>query len=63
MSVEKENMKNKSYDEIAQMVNEEIWKTEQNVSFKLFRELDKKFSLPSGSAYEMSGWADALQFD
>lgn len=54
-------LRNKSYDEIAKVVNEEINKLE-NPTFGSLAEIDKKLNLPSGTSYEMSGLADYINF-
>ena len=51
----------KSYDEIAKLVNEEIEKIE-NPTFQSLSEIDNKLNLPSGTTYEMSGFADYFNF-
>lgn len=55
----KVNMKNQTYEQIVDRVNHELSKcTEFN--FSTFRQIDKKFKLPAGSSYEISGWKDTL---
>ena len=48
---------NKSYDEIAKMVND---KMKENVSLSP-REVDIELNLPSGTSFEMSGYADYFE--
>ena len=55
-------MKNQTYDQIADLVNEELGKS-TGLNFSKFRQIDKKFKLPIGSSYEISGWKDAIDFD
>ena len=57
----KVKMNNKTYDEIIQLVKEELQKTEI-VSFSTFRLLDKKLKLPTGTSLDASGWKDILDF-
>ena len=57
----KVKMKNKTYDEIIQLVNEELQQTE-TITFSTFRLLDKKLILPRGTALDASGWKDSLDF-
>ena len=57
----KVKMKNKTYDEIIQLVNEELQQTE-TITFSTFRLLDKKLRLPRGTALDASGWKDSLDF-
>ena len=57
----KVKMKNKTYDEIIQLVNEELQQTE-TITFSTFRLLDKKLGLPTGTALDASGWKDSLDF-
>jgi len=47
-------MKNKTYDEIIQLVNEELQQT-KTITFSTFRLLDKKLRLPTGTALDASG--------
>ena len=57
----KVKMKNKTYDEIIQLVNEELQQTE-TITFSTFRLLDKKLRLPTGTSLDASGWKDSLDF-
>tara|TARA_Y100000389_G_C17071084_1_gene322007 strand:- start:212 stop:406 length:195 start_codon:yes stop_codon:yes gene_type:complete len=57
----KVKMKNKTYDEIIQLVNEELQQTE-TITFSTFRLLDKKLRLPTGTALDASGWKDSFDF-
>ena len=57
----KVKMKNKTYDEIIQLVNEELQQTE-TITFSTFRLLDKKLRLPTGTALDASGWRDSFDF-
>ena len=55
-------MKNQTYEQIIDLVNYELSKfTEFN--FSTFRQIDKKFKLPAGSSYEISGWKDSLDYE
>ena len=51
----KVKMKNKTYDEIIQLVNEELQKSEI-VSFSTFHLMEKKLGLPTGTSLDASGW-------
>ena len=53
------NMKNQTYEQIVDLVNYELSKTTE-FNFSTFRQIDKKFKLPAGSSYEISGWKDTL---
>ena len=55
-------MKNQTYDQIADLVNEELDKSRE-LNFSIFQQIDKKLKLPAGLSYEMSGWKDAIGFD
>ena len=55
-------MTNKTYDQIADQVNEELKKTE-NQTFGALSETDNKLNLPSGTSFEMSGWSDYFEFE
>ena len=55
-------MKNQTYDQIADLVNEELGKSTE-LNFSKFRQIDKTLKLPIGSSYEMSGWKDAIDFN
>lgn len=57
----KVKMKNKTYDEIIQLVNEELQQTE-TITFSTFRLLDKKLRLPTGTSLDASGWKDSFDF-
>ena len=57
----KVKMKNKTYDEIIQLVNEELQQTE-TITFSTFRLLDKKLRVPTGTALDASGWKDSFDF-
>ena len=52
-------MKNQTYEQIIDLVNYELSKSTE-FNFSLFRQIDKKFKLPAGSSYEISGWKDTL---
>ena len=52
----------KTYDQIADQVNEELKETE-NQTFGALSETDKKLNLPSGTSFEMSGWSDYFEFE
>ncbi|MDA9185718.1 hypothetical protein N9O40_00170 [Planktomarina sp.] len=54
-------MTNKTYDQIADQVNDELKKTE-NQTFGALSKTDKKLNLPSGTSFEMSGWSDYFEF-
>ena len=49
---------NKSYDEIAKMVNDKL-KEDASLSPS---DVDDELNLPSGTSFEMSGWSDYLEF-
>ncbi len=53
------NIKNQTYEQIVDLVNYELSKTTE-FNFSTFRQIDKKFKLPAGSSYEISGWKDTL---
>ena len=55
-------MKNQTYDQIADLVNEELGKSTE-LNFSKFRQIDKTLKLPIGSSYEMSGWKDVIDFN
>lgn len=57
--LKKVNMKNQTYEQIIDLVNYELSKSTE-LNFSTFRQIDKKFKLPAGSAYEKSGWKDTL---
>jgi hypothetical protein len=57
----KMKMKNKTYDEIIQLVNEELQQTE-TITFSSLRQLDRKLGLPRGTSVDASGWKDSLDF-
>ena len=57
----KVKMNNKTYDEIIQLVKEELQKTE-TITFSTFRLLDKKLKLPTGTSLDASGWRDFIDF-
>ena len=59
---QKVNMKNQTYDQIADLVNEELDKSTE-LNFSIFQQIDKKLKLPAGSSYEMSGWKDSLDWE
>ena len=46
------------YDETAKLVNAEIAKLGDDGKFSDLKEIDKKLGLPSGSSFEMGGYAD-----
>jgi len=48
---------NKSYDEIAKMVNDKL-KQSENKTFGALQETNDELNLPSGTSFEMSGWSD-----
>ena len=49
---------NKSYDEIAKMVNDKL-KENDLLSPS---DVDDELNLPSGTSFEMSGWSDYYEF-
>ncbi len=53
-------MTNKTYDQIADQVNDELRKTE-NQTFGALSEIDNKLNLPNGTSFEMSGYADYFE--
>jgi len=57
--LKKVNMKNQTYEQIIDLVNYELSKFKE-FNFSTFRQIDKKFKLPAGSSYEISGWKDTL---
>ena len=54
-------MRNRTYDQIADLVNYELSKTTK-INFSTCRQIDKKLKLPVGSSYEISGWKDTYDF-
>ena len=50
---------NQTYEQIVDRVNYELSKSTA-FNFSTFRQIDKKFKLPAGSSYEISGWKDTL---
>ena len=54
------SMKNQTYEQIVDLVNFELSKSTE-FNFSTFRQIDKKFKLPAGSSYEISGWKDSLE--
>ena len=56
------NMKTQIYEEIVDLVNYELSKSTE-CNFSRFRQIDKKFKLPAGSSYEISGWKDSLDYE
>lgn len=52
-------MRNRTYDQIFDRVNSNLSETTK-LNFSTFRQIDKKFKLPAGSSYEISGWKDSL---
>ena len=46
------------YDATAKLVNEEIAKLGDDGKFSDLKKIDKKLGLPSGSSFEMGGYAD-----
>ena len=51
---------NKSYDEIAKSVNDKL-KQSDNETFGALEETDDELNLPSGTSFEMSGYADYFE--
>ena len=51
---------NKSYDEIAKSVNDKL-KQSENETFGALQEIDDELNLPSGTSFEMSGYADYFE--
>ena len=51
---------NKSYDEIAKSVNNKL-KLSENETFGALQEIDDELNLPSGTSFEMSGYADYFE--
>ena len=51
---------NKSYDEIAKSVNDKL-KQSENETFGALQEIDDELDLPSGTSFEMSGYADYFE--
>ena len=51
---------NKSYDEIAKSVNDKL-KQSENETFGALKETDDGLNLPSGTSFEMSGYADYFE--
>ena len=51
---------NKSYDEIAKSVNDKL-KQSENETFGALKETDDELNLPSGTSFEMSGYADYFE--
>lgn len=52
-------MKNQTYEQIIDLVNYELSKSTE-LNFSTFRQIDKKFKLPAGSSYEISGLKDTV---
>jgi len=55
-------MTEKTYDQIADQVNKELKKSE-NQKFGALSEIDNKLNLPIGSSFEMSGWSDYFAYE
>jgi hypothetical protein len=53
-------MKTQTYEQIVDSVNYELRKSQES-DFSVFGQIDKKFKLPAGSSYEISGWKDTLE--
>ena len=51
---------NKSCDEIAKSVNDKL-KQSENKTFGALQETDDELNLPSGTSFEMSGYADYFE--
>ena len=51
---------NKSYDEIAKSVNDKL-KQSENETFGALQETDDELNFPSGTSFEMSGYADYFE--
>jgi len=51
---------NKSYDEIAKMVNDKL-KQSKNETFGALKETDDELNLPWGTSFEMSGYSDYFE--
>ena len=56
----KKMLSNKSYDEIAKPVNDEL-KQSKNEIFDVLKETDDKLNLPWGTSFQMSGYADYFE--
>ena len=56
-------LRNMSYDKISKLVNEEIKKVGEDVTFSELRDIDEKLGLPIGTAFEMGGFKDSFEFD
>ena len=54
-------LRHASYDEISKKVNEEIEKLGEGATFTMLKDIDKKLGLPSGTAFEMGGFADYFE--
>jgi hypothetical protein len=54
---------NAGYDEIAERVNEEISKLDEDCPFADLREIDKKLGLPRGISFDMGGFSDYFAFE
>ena len=54
-------MKDKTYDEIIQLVNEELHQPD-TITFSTFCMLDNKLKLPKGTSLDASDWKDGLNF-
>ena len=59
----KKQSRDLSYDQISKMVNEEISKLGEDSTFADLREIDKKLGLPSGTAFEATGFSDYFVFN
>ena len=51
------------YDAISKRVNDEIAKLGKGGTFADLAEIDKKLRLPSGTSWEMGGFADYYAFE
>jgi len=52
-----------SYDQICELVNEEISKLGEDCTGADLREIDKKLGLPRGTSFEAGGFSDYLAFE
>ncbi len=55
------NLKNKPYDYIAKVVNEE-WNKEENKNWESYNELSKKLGLDANTIRDVLGYSDYYSF-
>ena len=57
----KVKMKKQTFDDIIQLVNEELQQIKK-ITFSSLRKIDRKLGLPTGTALDATGWKDMLDF-